>query len=451
MSVLGREAFERIAAPAVELPSADGVEVLLLHEWGGLTRFANSQIHQSTATDDTSIRVRVVLEGGRVGVVETNEATPAGARAAAESARELASVATGDPLWPGLAPRAPTEPAGTFDEATAETGPETRAGLVAEVIEACPPGGVSAGACETGGIEIALANTSGQICWDVCTRASLSAVVGSDGLGSGYADACAASVAAIDPAAVGRRAGDKASRSEAPAELAAGTYPVVLEPSAVATLVEFLSWIGFDGRAYVEERSCLSGKAGTTVAAPGVSIWDDATSGDTIGVGFDFEGVPKRRVDLIRDGVFIDAVYDLRTAKQAGRSDGSTGHGLPSPNPEGPLPLHPVIGAGDASLEEMIAGVDEGVLVTRFHYANVVNPMESSITGMTRDGTFKIERGEVTRPVKNLRFTQSVLGALAGVARVGRDTELVSEWSLGATRVPALAIEAFHFSGVSDH
>ena len=99
----------------------------------------------------------------------------------------------------------------------------------------------------------------------------------------------------------------------------------------------------------------------------------------------------------------------------------------------------------------MVAGIDEGVLVTRFHYANVVNPMESSITGMTRDGTFRIDHGEVAGPVRNLRFTQSVLGALAGVTRIGRETELVSEWSLGATRVPALAIGAFHFSGVSDH
>jgi PmbA protein len=451
MRVLGREVFERIAGPALELPGAEGVEVLLMHEWGGLTRFANSQIHQSTATDDTSIRVRVALDGGRVGVVATNDATGEGARSAARSARELASVATGDPLWPGLAPAAPTEQVGRFDDATADTGPETRAGLVADLIGACPPGSLAAGACETGGVEVALANSSGQACWDVCTRASLSTVVGSDGLGSGYADACASFVTAIDPTVIATRAGDKATRSQRPIQLAAGTYSVVLEPNAVATLVEFLSWIGFEGRAYVEERSCLSGKAGTAVAAPAVSIWDDATAEDTIGIGFDFEGVPKRRVDLIRDGVFLDAVYDLRTAKQAGRSAGSTGHGLPSPNPEGPFPLHPAVGPGDASMEEMIAATDEGVLVTRFHYANVVNPMESSITGMTRDGTFRIAHGEVAQPIRNLRFTQSVLAALAGVRQIGRETELVSEWSLGATRVPALAIGAFHFSGVSDH
>jgi predicted Zn-dependent protease len=169
------------------------------------------------------------------------------------------------------------------------------------------------------------------------------------------------------------------------------------------------------------------------------------------GVGFDFEGVPKQQVDLIRDGVFLDAVYDLRTARQADRDRGSTGHGLPSPNPEGPFPLHLVMAPGDATIEEMIASTDRGLLITRFHYSNVVNPMDSSITGMTRDGTFLIEHGEVVRPVRNLRFTQSILGALAEVSMIGRETEIASEFFYSASRVPALKIESFHFSGVSDH
>jgi predicted Zn-dependent protease len=156
-------------------------------------------------------------------------------------------------------------------------------------------------------------------------------------------------------------------------------------------------------------------------------------------------------VELIRDGVFIDAVYDLRTAHQAKRSHGSTGHGLPSPNPEGPFPMHLSMSPGDASLEEMVASTDRGLLVTRFHYANVVNPMDSSITGMTRDGTFLIEHGEVVRPVRNLRFTQSILAALAEVSMIGRETDLASEFFYSASRVPALKVDAFHFSGVSDH
>ena len=239
-------------------------------------------------------------------------------------------------------------------------------------------------------------------------------------------------------------------RSQAPRALDAGVYPVVLEPAATATLVGFLSFMGFAGRAYVEGRSCFSGKAGETVAGANIDLWDDGTDPTTLGAPFDFEGVPKRRVRLVEGGVFRDAVYDLRTAKQAG-VDGSTGHGLPSPNPEGPFPLNMFLGTGDATVDEMVAATERGVLVTRFHYSNIVNPMESSITGMTRDGTFLIEGGEIVGPVRNFRFTQSILEALSNVSMIGRDAELASEFFFSASRVPALKIEAFNFSGVSDH
>jgi predicted Zn-dependent protease len=109
------------------------------------------------------------------------------------------------------------------------------------------------------------------------------------------------------------------------------------------------------------------------------------------------------------------------------------------------------MGTGDATEAEMIRSTDRGLLVTRFHYSNVVNPMESSITGMTRDGTFLIERGEIVGPVRNLRFTQSILGALSNVSMVGRESSLSSEFFFSASRVPALKVDGFHFSGVSDH
>jgi predicted Zn-dependent protease len=106
---------------------------------------------------------------------------------------------------------------------------------------------------------------------------------------------------------------------------------------------------------------------------------------------------------------------------------------------------------GDGSVEDMIVTTERGVLVTRFHYTNVVHPVESTITGMTRDGTFLIERGEIAHPVKNLRFTQSILEALSGTIAIGRQTELASEFFFSASRVPALKVESFNFSGRSDH
>jgi len=139
----------------------------------------------------------------------------------------------------------------------------------------------------------------------------------------------------------------------------------------------------------------------------------------------------------------------MRTAKQTGKQ--STGHALPSPNPDGPFPLNMFMETGDATVEDMIAATDHGVLVTRFHYSNVVNPVESSITGMTRDGTFLISDGEIAGPVMNFRFTQSILEALSAVSMIGNTTELASEFFFSASRVPALKIDHFNFSSRSDH
>lgn len=448
--LVGPDRFREVAEAALELPGVDGVEVLFLHEWGGLTRFANSGIHQSTSREDTALRVRVTRDS-RIGVAQANDFTPEGAVAAARSAKEMADVVAPDPLWPGLAGPADVKRLDRFDEATASMSPEERAEAVAGLIGQVADGFVAAGAFETQAMEVGLATTEGQVCWGPLTQASVTTVVNGPEQGSGFAERFAERASDIDSASIGARASDKAVRSQAPRALDAGVYPVVLEPNAVATLVGFLAWVGFAGRAYVEGRSCFSGKAGERVAGESVSIWDDATQSGTIGLAFDFEGEPRERVDLIRNGVFVDAVYDRRTAKQADRAAGSTGHGLPSPNPEGPFPLNLFMETGDASVEQMIAGTERGLLVTRFHYTNVVNPIESSITGMTRDGTFLIENGEVAGPVRNFRFTQSILGALSDVSMIGREAALASEFFFSASRVPALKIEAFNFSGTSDH
>jgi len=445
---IGSDEVRRVADAALELPRADAVEVLFLHEWGGLTRFASSSIHQSTWREDTGLRVRVAL-GDRVGVAATNDFSPEGARGAAESAREMAEVVAPDPHFPGLAPVDPVQDASRFDEATSRTTPERRAEGVAELVARCGAGFVAAGAFETMASEIAVANSRGQFCWAPTTLASLTTVVTGGEGGSGFAETFGPRIDDVDADAIGRRAADKAIGSQAPRDLEPGRFTVVLEPSAASTLVGFLAWIGFGGRQLLEGRSCLSGREGERVAAEAITIVDDARGPGSLGLPFDFEGVPRARVPLIERGVFRGGVYDLRTAKLGGTT--TTGHALPSPNPEGPFPLNLFMEPGEASLQEMIASTERGLLVTRFHYSNVVHPVESTITGMTRDGTFLIERGEVAHPVKNLRFTQSILEALTDTTMLGRDTELASEFFFSASRVPALKIASFNFSGRSDH
>jgi len=445
---IGPDEIRRVSQAALDLPGVDGVEVLFMHEWGGLTRFASSSIHQSTWREDTATTVRVVTNG-RIGVGSTNDFSAKGARAAAESAKEMAEVVAPDPMFAGLAPPAPVPDSANFDEATASTSPTTRAEGVAALVGQCDPGFTAAGAFETNSMEVAVANSEGQFCWAPSTLASITTVIGGGDRGSGFAEVFGAHVSELDPEAIGKRAAQKARDSQDPQDVEPGRYTVILEPSAVSTPVGFLAWIGFGGRMLAEGRSCLSGKEGETVAAPTISIFDDSTSPLTLGTPFDFEGVPRTRVDLIKDGVFLDGVYDMRTAKQAEKA--TTGHALPPPNPEGPFPLNLFLAAGDASVEEMIAATDRGLLITRFHYTNVVHPVESSITGMTRDGTFLIERGQIVGPVKNLRFTQSILEALTNTAMISRETELASEFFFSASRVPALMIEGFNFTGASDH
>jgi PmbA protein len=446
--LIGSDQVRAVADAALDLPGADGVEVLLLHEWGGLTRFADSAIHQSTWREDTGVRVRVVSEG-RVGVAATNDFSKDGARTVAASALEMARVAAPDPAFPGLAPVADVPEVHRYDPETAGVTPEHRASGVATLVEQLKPGFHAAGAFDTTAVEVAVANTEGQVCYSPTTRSTLTTVVsGGDG-GAGTAEVTTQRFDDIDPETVGRRAFRKAWDSQDPRDLEPGRYEVILEPLAVTTLVSFLAYMGFGGRMIAEGRSPFSGKEGQRVAGENVSIVDDALSPLTIGMPFDFEGTPKQPVTLIENGVFRSGVHDRRSSKLAGTE--STGHALPPPNPEGPFPLNLFLATGDSSLEDMIAATSRGLWVSRFHYSNVVHPIETTITGMTRDGTWLIEDGRVRDPVKNLRFTQSILEALSNVDLIGRDSELASEFFFSAARVPALKISGFNFSGKSDH
>jgi PmbA protein len=147
--------------------------------------------------------------------------------------------------------------------------------------------------------------------------------------------------------------------------------------------------------------------------------------------------------------VVLGGVHDRRSAKQAGTE--STGHALPPPNPEGPFPLNLFMETDSTDVDKMVRSTKRGLFVSRFHYSNIVHPTDAVITGMTRDGTWLIEDGEITYPVKNFRFTQSIIDALRDVELVGSESELASEFFFSASRVPALKISSFNFTGKSDH
>ena len=323
------ERLLEIAEEAIGAGGADDAEALVYRQAGGLTRFASSRIHQSAWREDLWVRVRVVVDGNRVGTATVHSADAGEVRATARRAAEVARAMPPDLGYPGMPGPATYPAAGRHDQATASADPATRAGLVAGVIGRLPAGVAAAGACETRELEIALANTRGVRAAGATTAASFS-ILADAGSGTGWAEGTEPALADLDVAALGERAARKAIDSRDPRELAPGSYPVVLEPNAASVLVQWLGWLGFGAKAYDEGRSFLVGRLGRRVCSPLVTIVDDATAADTIGVGFDFEGVPKRRVTLIDRGVAASLVYDFRAARRArGRAD--------RPRPPGPL------------------------------------------------------------------------------------------------------------------
>jgi PmbA protein len=442
----GSERLLETAQAALGVGGADDVEALVMRHAGGLTRFASSRIHQSAWREDLSVRVRVVVDGNRVGTATVHDADPAAVRAAARRAAEVARTMPPDPGYPGMPGPAPYPRAGRWDGATAAADPATRAELVAGVVGRLPAGVTAAGACETRQLEVAVANARGVRAAGATTAASFS-ILADAGSGTGWAEGTEPALADLDVAALGERAARKATDSRDPRDLAPGTYPVVLEPNAASVLVQWLGWLGFGAKAYDEGRSFLVGRLGQRVCSPLVTVVDDATAADGIGVGFDCEGVPRRRVTLIDQGVAAGLVYDFRTA--TGHGVEPTGHGLPAPSAEGALPLHLAMLPGRTPQADLVAGLERGLLVTRFHYTNLVSLMDTTITGMTRDGTFWVEDGKVVGAVRNLRFTQSILEALSAVRAVGRETELAADDGYGAARAPGLAIDRFAFSSAT--
>jgi predicted Zn-dependent protease len=263
--------------------------------------------------------------------------------------------------------------------------------------------------------------------------------------GTGYAEGVSMDATTIDAAAIGREAATKARASDRAVTVAPGDYPVVLEEYAVVDITDMLGYLGFSALAVQEGRSFV--EPGRKIGSELVTIVDDGADQNGLPASFDYEGVAKQRVPLVEAGACRDVVYDSQTAARAGRA--STGHGLPAPNPWGPFPLNAVMSPGSTPRDELIGGLDRGLLVTRFHYTNVVHPKLAMITGMTRDGTFLVEGGKIVGPVRNLRFTQSYLDALAGVSAVSSTRKAIKGF-LGAAVVPAVRIDAWTFTGVTE-
>ncbi len=446
--MLGEKRVKELTDGILARSTADQTEVVVMAGDEYLTRFANSTIHQNVAETDTAVRIRVVL-GSRVGVASTNNLDDEALARTLENALAIARLQPENPEFKSLPGPQPLPRVVAFSQTTADCTPEQRArGVGAICTKAREAGVVASGALTTAVLELAVANSLGVFGHFATTRADINTVVMSESSASYVAD-MALDLNDMDFEAIGREAVEKCLRSQNPKSLEPGDYTVILEPYAVQDFIQMMSYTGFSAVALQEGRSFMAGKIGQQIVDPRVSIWDDGLNPQGLPVPFDFEGVPKQRVDLIENGVARGVVYDSYRAGKEGKA--STGHALPAPNSFGPFPLNAFFGAGDASLEEMIASTERGLYVTRFHYTRPVEPTKVVITGMTRDGTFLIQNGEITYPVKNLRFTQSYLEALNRVDMIGKDLRLLPGMGgLGGTLQPALKLDGFTFTGATE-
>lgn len=444
--MLEEKDIKRALDSALAYSKADATEVSIFAEESALTRFANNYIHQNVSERGAGLVVKAVA-GKKVGVASADSIDENVIRSTVDKAVEIAAFQPENPELAPLASPSSYASAHAYSEKTAGYSPEDRAKAVAILCNQSKEKGYSAaGAFSNSVSQTAMANSQGLYAYRTDTNANFNTVVTGEN-GSGYAERWAVDVAEIVPEAIAEEALDKTLRSQRPTDIEPGEYTVILEEYAVSDILDFLAYLGLSALAVQEGRSFMGGRFGERIMGENINIWDDALGEGTVQTSFDFEGVPKQRVDLIVNGVANTVCYDLATAHKEGKK--STGHGLPPGSTFGPVPRHLYLGAGNATKEEMLASTKHGIWVTRFHYTRVVHPLTVHVTGITRDGTFLIRDGEIVGPVKNLRFTQSYIEALSNVEIIGRNTRLVSTM-FPFNRVPALKIARWEFTGVTE-
>jgi PmbA protein len=437
-----REEAMQVVETALRATSADQAEVMLSASEQGLTRLANGGVHQHVATATVGLQVRAVL-GTRIGVARTNDLSADGVTRVAARAVAIARVAEPNPEFVSL-PAPIAHPRGeSVAELPTLASPDALGEAASALIRVATGQGLTAsGRVSESVAAYAIGNSLGTRAY-MATRESTVMSIMTQGEASGYAYWSGEAIAGAPAIATAERAAQKCLLGKEPVTVDPGAYTVILEPSAVAEMLSLLGWIGLGALAFREQRSFMSGRLGERVAGENVTLRDDAYHPLMGNYPYDFEGVPRQAVPLIARGVARGVVWDSYHATAAGVPN--TGHALPAPNSGGPYPLHLVLEPGEQSYEELLAGVERGILVTRFHYVNIVHPMETTLTGMTRDGTFLIKGGRITRPVKNLRFTQSVLGALSHVTGLERTPTLVNQEGLFCV-VPTMRVEGFTFT-----
>ena len=449
--LLTREQAKALADRVLAMSTADETRVTINSAWEGNTRFADGGITTSGEAVNTTVSVTTTV-GKRRASTSTNVLDDAALRRTVDLAVRLARLSPEDPeLMPELTAQNYMGVNGWLD-ATANLGPESRAAAVRRVIERAtevgrPAGEVFvAGYLEANAGARAIANNRGMFAYHRFTDAGLSNTVRTpDRTGSGWASAGARDWTAIDPAALGARAAQKAVASRNPQAIEPGAYTVVLEPGAVADLVPQLAG-AFNARNADEGRGAFSKRGGGNilgekVADERVTLYSDPSDPELLAQPFDGEGLPITRRVWIEKGVLKNLAYSRFWAQKQGveATGGGGGGGF------GGLPGGLKMVGGTKSTDELIAGTQRGILVTHFFYIRSLDPRTVLLTGLTRDGTFLIENGKITRSLKNFRWNESPLFLLRKIDEIGR-----AERTAAGQVMPSIRAKDFNFTSLSD-
>ena len=443
-TLLSRDQAKELTDHVLTLSTADQTRVNVVSQWSGNTRFADASITTSGGITDTTLTVTVTI-GKRRASASTNVLEESSLKRTVDLAIRLARLSPEDPeIMPELG--AQTYPSvNAFIRSTADLDPETRASAIQRAVGAASTAGKPAGATFSAGFleatarAVAVATSNGLFAYHTTTESEFSMTARTpDGTGSGWASGGAHDWGAIDPAAIGRVAAQKAVASRNPQAIEPGMYTAVLEPQAVTDLVPLLSG-ALSARNADEGRSPFSkpgggNRIGEKVVDERVTLYSDPTDPKLLGDPFDNQGLPVTRTVWIEKGVLKNLAYTRFWAQKQGKQPTGT-----------PLIGGLALTGGTKSTEEIIAGCERGILVTHFFYIRALDPRTVLQTGLTRDGAFLIENGKVTRALKNFRWNESPLLMLNRLEDIGR-----AEPTAAGRMMPALRIRGFNFASLSD-
>ena len=434
----------RILQKGLEFSKADQTELLFMGENFSLSRFAENVIIQNISRLDHTIIARAVL-GKKLGVAVTNRTDDVSIREVVQTAIEIAGFQKEDPDFYSLPPSPPAPKVNGFYKKTDRFSPLDRARGIEKSVKACQAQKLNGtGIFQTESNITAVVNSLGTGQYFDETKSQFSLTSSMRDNVSGWAQAYNQDVGKIDVNEVTQRAIAKALLSQNPIELPPGEYTVILEEAAVASLLLFLAFLGFGAKTFTSGRSFMAGNIGEKITGDNITIIEDPFDPVMNAMPFDYEGVVKKRVPLIENGVARGVVYNSYYANKAGVE--STGHALLPNNTFGPYPKNMVMAGGNSNIEEMIASTEKGILITHFWYINYMNPMKTMVTGTTRDGTFLIEKGKIKSAVQNMRIGQSILEAFSNATMISKERKLCPQYSV-VMYVPAMKIEEFAFIG----